>query len=91
MEVPSSPPAAESARLGSQAAAVACRRRRRRGFRFPFAGGALSQTLYLPDICGLPSPPPGAVNGGRPARWYAEVGERKSRSGLSETGALCRE
>lgn len=26
-------------------------------FLFPFGGGALFHTLYLPDICGLPSPP----------------------------------
>lgn len=55
--------------------------------------GGLSHRLYLSDICGLPPPTPRVrvVNGERPACWYAEVGERKSRSGFSEMRALCHE
>lgn len=52
---------------------------------------ALSRTLCLPDIGGLPSPRGCAVNGEGPARWNAGVGGGKPRRGVREMRALCRE
>lgn len=84
-----SQPASESAQLESFGAWVS-------SFPFvfcPLLEGVLSRSLYLSDICGPPSSPPRlwVVNEERPACWYAEVGKRKSRSGLSEMRALCHE
>lgn len=62
-------------------------------FLFGVGGSIVSYFVSSRHLWSPPTPTPGlwVVNEGRLVCWYAEVGKRKSRSGFSETRALCRE